>query len=402
MATGVLYISYDGILEPLGKSQVLAYQERLAQGFKLHLLSFEKPEDWADAQAREAVAQRMACAGIHWHPRTYHKRPSAPATAFDILVGIFSGLWLVLRHRLRIVHARSYVPAVMALVLNRLTGVRFVFDMRGFWADERVDGGLWPRNGRIYRVAKWFERRFLLNADHVVSLTNAAVQIMQRFDYLQGQGQPPPPPCTVIPTCADLERFKPMARPPGQPLTLGYVGTVGTWYLFDEVAASVAALLRIQPDARFLVVNRGEHAFIRERLAAAGVPDQSIEITSATHEQVPALMARMDAGIFFIKQAFSKQASAPTKLGEFLGCGIPCLANSGVGDMAEILEGEQVGIALNDFTPDSLRQGLSRLLNLVEADGIQQRCVAAAHKHFSLTEGVARYAQVYARLAEYK
>ena len=81
----------------------------------------------------------------------------------------------VLRHHLRIVHARSYVAAVMALALKRLTGAKFVFDMRGFWADERIDGGLWPRDGRMYRVAKWFERRFLLNADHVVSLTHTDV-----------------------------------------------------------------------------------------------------------------------------------------------------------------------------------------------------------------------------------
>ena len=46
MKPRVLYISYDGMLEPLGQSQVLAYQERLAANASLHLLSFEKPEDW--------------------------------------------------------------------------------------------------------------------------------------------------------------------------------------------------------------------------------------------------------------------------------------------------------------------------------------------------------------------
>ena len=74
----------------------------------------------------------MKAVGIRWHPRRYHKRPSAPATAFDILVGIVAGLWLVLRYRLRIVYARSDVRALMALAIKRLTGARFVFDMRGF------------------------------------------------------------------------------------------------------------------------------------------------------------------------------------------------------------------------------------------------------------------------------
>lgn len=392
----LLYLAYDGMLEPLGQSQVLAYLERLAAERPIHLLSFEKAEDWRDVAARQALSARIDAAGIHWHPRRYHKRPSALATAWDIGVGTASGLWLCLRHRIGIVHARSYVPAVMALVLQKLTGAKFVFDMRGFWADERVDGGLWPRDGRMYKVAKWFERRFLLNADHVVSLTHAAVAEMQRFDYLRGNM----PPVTVIPTCADLDRFHPSPhRPtPGGDLTLGYVGSAGTWYLFDAVVTAFARLRQRLPDARLLVVNRHEHDYIRQRLQAGGVPAEAVELCAASHAQVPELMARMHAGIFFIKPVFSKQASAPTKLGEFLGCGIPCLANTGVGDMATVLEGERVGVAVDAFDPATLDAGLTRLLALLQEPDIRPRCVAAAHKHFSLDEGVARYRGVYAAL----
>lgn len=393
MPNGVLYIAYDGMLEPLGQSQVLAYLERLVSGRPIHLLSFEKPEDWADADARGRVQARMDAAGIQWHPRHYHKRPSAVATSWDIGIGILSGLWLLLRHRLRIVHARSYVAAVMALALKRLTGARFVFDMRGFWADERVDGGLWPREGRMYRVAKWFERRFLLDADHVVSLTHAGVRELQGFEYLHGKL----PPFSVIPTCADLSRFVP-AVTPRERFVLGYVGSAGTWYLFDAAVACFAKLLELRPDARWLIVNRNEHDYIRERLVAGGLSMDAIELRSAEHSEVPMQMARMHAAMFFIKPVFSKQASAPTKLAEFLGCGIPCLGNAGVGDMAGILEAERVGVALEGFDSASLQQGLEKLIALTADPDIQPRCVAAAQRHFSLDEGVAQYRAVYCSL----
>lgn len=393
-ARGVLYISYDGILEPLGQSQVLAYLEALAKARPIHLLSFEKAEDWSDRSARERIAGRVAAAGIRWHPRRYHKRPSALATSWDIGVGIVSGLWLVLRHRLRIVHARSYVPAVMALALKRLTRARFVFDMRGFWADERVDGGLWPLQGRMYRFAKWFERRFLLGADRVVSLTHAAVGEMSRFPYLSGRM----PAMTVIPTCADLARFRPMPELRAGALTLGYVGSAGTWYLFDAAVACFAELRRIRPDARILILNRGEHDYIRERLVEGGVPLDAVELRTADHSEIPAQMARMHAGVFFIKPVFSKQASAPTKLAEFLGCGIPCLANAGVGDMAGVLEGEGVGVILENFGIIALQRGMERLMELARQPGIQARCHAVAHRHFSLEEGVARYRAIYLAL----
>ena len=60
----LLYLAYDGMLEPLGQSQVLAYLERLAADRPIHLLSFEKAEDWHETKAREVVAGRIRAAGI--------------------------------------------------------------------------------------------------------------------------------------------------------------------------------------------------------------------------------------------------------------------------------------------------------------------------------------------------
>jgi glycosyltransferase involved in cell wall biosynthesis len=392
----ILYLSYDGVLEPLGQSQVLSYLKPLASNRKIHLISFEKSADWVNVYERDCIANNIAAAGIVWHPLCYHKSPSALATAWDIVCGISLGLWLVLRHRIGVVHARSYVPSVMALMIKRITGIKYIFDMRGFWVDERVDGGLWSPSGRMYRFAKGFERQFLLSADHVVSLTHAAVREMQYFDYLHGRM----PAITVIPTCANLNHFKPMPREHARKkLVLGYVGTVGTWYLFDEVARCFALLLRLRPDANFLIVNRNEHAFIRERLDVAGIPFSAVELIAATHEEVPKQMSRMDAGVFFIKPVFSKQASAPTKLAEFLGCGIPCLSNAGVGDMAEVLEKNQVGLAITSFDDEAMIAALKQLINLVDDAESSARCVASAKKHFSLDKGVCLYDEIYKKLS---
>ena len=383
------------MLEPLGQSQVLSYLENLAHNRQIHLISFEKSADWANVYERDRIANDIAAAGIAWHPLRYHKYPSALATAWDIICGISLGLCLVLQHRIGVVHARSYVPSVMALTIKRFVGVKYIFDMRGFWADERVDGGLWSPSGRKYRSAKAFERRFLLAADHVVSLTHAAVREMQHFDYLQDRM----PAITVIPTCANLAHFKPLPRLSSKrSLVLGYVGTVGTWYLFDEVARCFALLLTLRPDAKFLIVNRNEHAYIRERLDDARVPYTAVELISASHAEVPKLMSRMDAGVFFIKPVFSKQASAPTKLAEFLGCGIPCLSNAGVGDMAEVLEKDQVGLAITSFDDETMIAALKQLINLVDDPESSVRCVDSAQKHFSLNEGVRLYDEIYKKL----
>lgn len=400
ISTDVLYISYDGILEPLGQSQVLSYLKRLATHHSIHLISFEKPADWAAESARVDLQQRIQKAGIHWTPLRYHKSPSLLATLYDIIRGCFTGLRICIRHGVKIVHARSYVPAVIALVLNKILKVKFIFDMRGFWADERVDGGLWKANGRLYRVAKWFEKRFILNADCVVSLTEVAVLEMRQWPYLQDAV----PRFEVIPTCADLDLFRPGLTNGGKDqdktFTLGYVGSVGVWYLFDETLLCFIKLQRRIPQARLHILNRGDHAYIRERLTLHGIPGESVLLESARPVEVARAMQKMDAGIFFYKSTFSKLATSPTKLGEFLGCGIPCLGNRGVGDMAQVLESEQVGVVLDGFSDKELENCVDQLLDLARQSDISSRCRNAAIRHFSLDEGVKSYARIWKELSE--
>jgi len=392
---GILYISYDGMLEPLGQSQVLAYLEKLAPGRRINLISFEKPEDWASADKLDALRKRIATAGIHWHPLRYHKRPTAPATAYDVAAGTVRAISIVRRHKLSIVHARSYVAALIALSVKRATGFKLLFDMRGFWADERVDGGIWPQDSRLYRLTKSLERRFLLASDHVVTLTQASKAELGRFDYLQGRM----PPVSVIPTCADLDRFDIQGPRQCDPFVLGYIGSVGTWYLLDEMLKCFVALRALKPDARLLIVNRDEQLHIRERAAANGIDPSLIEIVAAEHREMPRQIGRMSAAMALIKPVYSKIASAPTKLAEYLGCGVPCLGNVGIGDMAETLEGKGVGIALPGFGQDQIGLGMRRLLELTEQPDIQDRCRSVAQQLFSLDGGVTTYSGIYDELS---
>ncbi len=156
MRKGVLYITYDGVLEPLGQSQVLRYLEILSVDHKVFLISFEKADDWKAAENQRTLIPNIKNSNIHWTPLRYHKHPSAIATAFDILQGIIIGTWICLRYQILIVHARSYVSSVMALFLKKIFGLKFIFDMRGFWADERIDGGIWLKKNKIYFVQKCF------------------------------------------------------------------------------------------------------------------------------------------------------------------------------------------------------------------------------------------------------
>ena len=226
----VLYISYDGLLDPLGFSQVQPYLRELGKsGIKLYVLSFEKSDKLTSEDAREKLLDELAACGVSWRFLRYHKQPAAAATAWDVSRGILAGLRLAISHQIRLVHARSYIASLMGLVICALPGRKFLFDMRGFWADERVDGGLWSAGGLLYRIFKGLEKRFIKRADAVVVLTRRAAGIVEK--WLSGRSTRPP--VAVIPTCVDLELFKPADNPAKQNtykgLRLIYHGSLGTW-----------------------------------------------------------------------------------------------------------------------------------------------------------------------------
>jgi glycosyltransferase involved in cell wall biosynthesis len=148
-----------------------------------------------------------------------------------------------------------------------------------------------------------------------------------------------------------------------------------------------------------LIVNRNEHEYITGALAAAGIRRDQYELVAAEHRDVPALIRRMTVGAAIIKPAYSKIASAPTKLAEYLGCGVPCVGNTRVGDMEAILEGNRVGVVLSDFSPADHHAAADRLLALLDDPDVRKRCVDTAQTVFSLEAGVAAYRSIYQSLA---
>src|SRR5262245_34401358 len=87
----VLFISYNGMLDPLGQSQVLPYLRELAKrGVRFTLLSFERDKAFTPAgvtQCRQ-LREKLKTEGIEWHWLRYHQRLSIPATIYDVLAGI--------------------------------------------------------------------------------------------------------------------------------------------------------------------------------------------------------------------------------------------------------------------------------------------------------------------------
>lgn len=400
--TKILYISYDGILEPLGESQVLCYIERLAPEREITLLSYEKPHSLRDKRRHKELKRRLQQASIKWVHLRYHSWPTGVATAYDIARGIvYSVIWYC-STKGHMIHARSYVASLIALSCKKILPVKFIFDMRGFWPDERVDGGYWQQTSAFYKLAKCCERFLFESADAIISLTHAGVRAFPRLGY---EFSPPVAP-VVIPTCTNMQRFYPGPKGPalqkqlslGDHFVIGCSGTMNGWYLRKEMLAFLSYLNENIKDSRLLVISQESHEELRHDAEEAGISPDRLTVARATFEEMPQLMRLMDVGVFFIKKCFSKQASCATKLGEFLATGVPVIINDGIGDTDDIVSEHNVGIVLSGFQRMDFGMALEKLNQFRNDPDVQRRCRQTAEQYFDLDTGVQNYANVYRRL----
>ncbi len=403
--TQILYISYDGMTDTLGQAQVLPYLVGLSKkGYKITLLSTEKVENFA--QRQHIIQKIVDDAGIDWHYVNYTKNPPVVSTLLDIRKLRNKAYKLHHEKKFDIVHCRSYISAIIGEGMKKKFGTKFIFDMRGFWADERVDGGLWNIKNfifkNIYQYFKRKEKNFLENADYTVSLTQNAKNEIQTWELKNLS------PIEVIPCCVDTdlfnyENYKEITENLGEntnqnPLTISYLGSLGTWYMLDEMVLLFSKILQYKPLAKFLVITPDNPELVLESAKKYNIPPQKIEITRAERKEVPNLLAKTHLSIFFVKPTYSKKASSPTKMGELLGMGLPIIANTNMGDNDFLFENYPCGLLLKDFSEKTMQEVCLQINNLLEMPKNELRNTALAY--FSLEKGVEKYAGIYEKLSK--
>lgn len=401
-----LYICYFGVREPLVQTQVIPYLlEIMKDGIEISLLTFE-PGGFGAEEEETAVREELAGKGVDWHWLRYHKRPSAPATAYDVLAGAWYIRKLIKEKKFDVLHGRVHIPTLMAAIARKISShkPKLLFDIRGFFPEEYTDAGIWPEGGWLYRSAKRVEKWLLKESDGFVVLTEKARSILFPESNQSGCdkfGRP----VEVIPCCVDLKRFESANHEARQEMrkklgigdrfVMAYVGSLGGWYLTEETADLYSVLKEKKPNAFALILTQSPPAMIESMLRQQGFADGDFFIGRVGAEEIPAYLAAADAAVSFIKPCYSKQASSPTKNAEYLACGLPLIVNSGVGDTDELMK-QGVGVLVNDFSAEAYTEALEKLEGLGD---VSDKCRETAEREFDLdTVGGTLYRRLYRRL----
>lgn len=398
----ILYITYDGLTDPLGQSQILPYLIGLtAYGYRFTILSFEKKNRLQNEGLK--IQEQANSFGIYWVPLSFTSKPPLISKFYDMLKMHYKAFDLQRKNSYDMVHCRSYIAADVGLEMKKKFGIRFFFDMRGFWADEKKDGGSWDLRSyvyrQVYRYFKYKEANYLRQADCIISLTNAGKAELKSWTVYSENT-----PVQVIPCCADTKLFSLTSAEQKKQsraalgisencLVLSYLGSVGTWYMLEEMLLFYKQLKHTYTDAKFIIITQTPRQQIDEKIKALNLKMSDFTIREAAREQVPDLIKASDLNVSFIRPVYSKISSSPTKLGEVLSMGIPVITNSGVGDVEAIVNEAEAGFVLHDFTSEDFAEAIAQIPDLLQKS--PEKIREAVMPVYDLQEGIKQYAECY-------
>jgi glycosyltransferase involved in cell wall biosynthesis len=398
----ILYISYDGMTDPLGQSQVLPYLKGLSKdGYQFTLLSFEKKERYSEL--RNVIEKECSEAGIEWVPMSFTRTPPKISKFYDAVRMRLKAFSLYKKYNFEMIHCRSYIAADIGLRLKRKRGTKFFFDMRGFWADEKKDAGTWNQSSflfrKVYQHYKKKEAEFINEADFIISLTEAGKKEIMKWPSYNERI-----PISVIPCCSDMEHFtltshrdklkgRKLLGLQEDGLIISYLGSVGAWYMLDEMLELFSVIKEKYPEAKFLFITHSSPSLILPKLGRHHLSTHDVLIIEASRQQVPLYAKASDISISFIRPVYSKLSSSPTKLGELLAMGIPVIVNSGVGDIESIILKSCGGLLIRDFTQKQYAEIVEAIPDLLRISASQLR--ENVRGLYSLDEGVKLYRKAY-------
>lgn len=385
--------------DPLGQSQIVPYLCGIAKnGYQITILSCEKTDRLE--KEKKNILNLIEGLPIAWDYILYDENGGF-MSRFSYIKKLEQLAEKVRsKSKIELIHCRSYLSSLIGLKFKLRYKTPFVFDMRGFWADERIDGGIWKKENLLHRLFYNFfkrkEKQFIINANAIVSLTNAAVsELGNKFSSTIINSK-----TTVIPCCTNTTLFDPANKNVGFTIpgisssdhVIIYTGSIGTWYYTKEMIDCIITWKQDIPDIKLLIVTK-DTVELDKILASYSNEDRALIIkASASYKDVPSYLALAKAAMFFIKPSYSKIASSPTKMAECWSMNLPIITNQGIGDNDLYFNKHKGGILIKEFNISAYRSACLKYQDLLKQNHNFRKI---ALDFFDTKTAVSRYTAIY-------
>ena len=381
------------MLEPLGYSQVLKYLIEISTEFEITLISFEKEVDLSKTDLKQSVYDLCKSNNIEWVWLKYDNWPKLSSHLFNAIKLFFVVFFYLCKKQISLIHIRSYFPGIIIPVLKIMFNFKFIFDMRGLWANEKHDRLGWSKKSYKYKFFKQLESYLLTQSVRIVALTYGLKKLLIESKKI------PENKIEVIRTCADPKEFFPIKVNRKDSLTIGYLGSSDTAYSLEEIIKFYNNFLKFHDNSILKILSKLNSEELSVLLKKYNIPRSKVVLNYALREELNREINSFDLVIFYLKENYSVIASMPTKVGEALSCGKPIICNTFNGDISELIKNNNIGYLYN-FKGKYQESIHKKIMSLINSEAVKRNCIKLAKKEFNVNSAAQNYLEIYKQIIE--
>jgi glycosyltransferase involved in cell wall biosynthesis len=336
------------------------------------------PPDEFERTTERASTETIDGITVHrlwtWQPRGDDPGMKSRLPYF-LLFAVHAVVWLLRNVRRYDVVVTSTPPISTGApgLLAAALGKPWVVDVRDLWIDASISLGYLDEGSLVERVSRRFQKTVLHTADRVLVTTEGNGRRLR-----EAYGESLAEKTLLIPNGVDTATFHPSSddasesdptgathvgvsdggRSDARP-TIVYTGNLGS---AQDLDSCVRAMSHLSHETAVLkLVGNGDRKSDLRRLAAElGVEDR-VEFTGTIpREEVPAVLDDATVGVAPLKDTDELAYAMPTKVYEYMACGLPTLV-TGRGEVEQFVAESGGGVhAEND--PERIAERLDELL----------------------------------------
>tara|TARA_X000000950_G_scaffold50576_2_gene59529 strand:+ start:3688 stop:4899 length:1212 start_codon:yes stop_codon:yes gene_type:complete len=254
-----------------------------------------------------------------------------------------------------IIHCRSYGGAVIGFVASIISGVPFIFDMRGLLPEETVDVGKIKKNSLKFKLMKLAEKILIKNSAHIIVVSEKFKDLIKK-NYKASK-------VTNINNPTDFDMFS-SSKTCKNKITFLYSGSLQEWHMPEVVIKYYSNLFDHFGNKVHLNFCTNNPIEAKEIFKSSNLPRNSFDIKNIPFNEIGREYIKADIGFCLIKNTFSKSVCAPVKFSEYIASNIYVIGNEGIGDIPEIIRKFKCGVVLNDVY--QVEKNSKKLVNFVE------------------------------------